>query len=50
MGNYTAIYAEGDIAEATISTLVKMLITVSTLLTILVVVVLVKWIRKSYKS
>lgn len=43
---YNASYEEGDIAEATINTLVKGLVTVGTLVTVIVVVWLYAYIRK----
>lgn len=45
---YNASYEEGDIAEATISTLVKALVTVGTLVTVIVVVMLYVWIKKNF--
>lgn len=45
MANYTPVYAEADISEATISLAVKMLITVATFIVIIVVVMLARWIK-----
>ena len=44
---YNATYDEGDIAEATLNTVVKAVITVGTLITILVVAFLWKTMRKN---
>jgi len=43
---YNASYQEGDIAAGVINTIVKMLITVGTLVTVIVVVMLYSWFRK----
>ena len=45
---YNSSYEEGDIAEATINTLVKGLITVGTLITVIVVIMLYAWVRKKF--
>lgn len=45
---YNSSYEESDIAEATINTLVKALITVGTLVTVIVVVMLYAWIKKKF--
>lgn len=43
---YNSSYDEGDIAESVVSTLVKGMLTVGTLITVIVVVALYVWIRK----
>lgn len=43
---YNASYQEGDIAASVINTIVKMLITVGTLITVIVVIMLYGWFRK----
>lgn len=44
---YNASYDEGDVAESVINTIVKMLVTVATLVTVIVVVMLYSWLRKN---
>jgi len=43
---YNASYEEGDIAESVISTIVKMLVTLASLVTVIVVIMLYTWFRK----
>ena len=43
---YNASYDEADIAEATINTIVKVLITIGTLITVVVVVMLYSYVKK----
>ena len=45
---YNASYAEGDIAESVINTIVKGLLTVGTLITVIVVVSLYVWVRRRF--
>lgn len=46
---YQASYDEGDIATSMISTIVKVLVTVGTLVTLIVVVYMFVWLKKKFK-
>lgn len=46
---YNASYEEGDIAEAVISTLVKALVTVGTLVTVIVVIFMYGWVKRNWR-
>ena len=46
---YNASYSEGDIADATVDTIVKAVLTVGTLITIVVVSMLFVYVRKKMK-
>lgn len=43
---YNASYAEGDIATATVNTIVKAVLTIGTLITVIVITMLYVWLRK----
>jgi hypothetical protein len=43
---YSADYEEADIAEATINTIVKMIITVGTVIVVIVLLLLWGWMKK----
>jgi len=43
---FNASYDEGDITEATVDTIVKVFLTIGTLITVIVVVGIYTWVRK----